>query len=58
MTTFTERHYRQRVKAADLVSFHVVIKETDLWVMADRNLEKETTADRNLRIISDPMTLS
>jgi ApbE superfamily uncharacterized protein (UPF0280 family) len=42
MTTFTERHYRQRVKAADLVSFHVVIKETDLWVMADRNLEKET----------------
>ena len=38
-----ERTYRQRVKAADLVSFHVVIKETDLWVTADRNLERETS---------------
>jgi len=37
-----ERSYRQRVKAADLVSFHVAVKETDLWVMADRNLERET----------------
>ena len=37
-----ERTYRQQVRAADLVSFHVVIKETDLWVMADRNLERET----------------
>ena len=42
MTSFTERTYRQRVKAVDLVSFHVAIKETDLWVMADRNLERET----------------
>ena len=37
-----ERTYRQRVKAADLVSFRVAIKETDLWVMADRGLERET----------------
>jgi hypothetical protein len=30
------------VNTRDLVSFHVVVKETDLWVSADRNLEEET----------------
>ena len=43
MTEYTERTYRKRVNARDLVSFHVAVKETDLWVSADQNLEKETT---------------
>ena len=34
--------YRKRIKGRDLVSFHVSVKETDLWVSADRNLEKDT----------------
>jgi ApbE superfamily uncharacterized protein (UPF0280 family) len=34
--------YRKRVRARGLVPFHVVIKETDLWVSADVNLERET----------------
>jgi ApbE superfamily uncharacterized protein (UPF0280 family) len=42
MAEYTERTYRKRVNAKDLVSFHVVVKETDLWVSADQNLEKET----------------
>ncbi|MBW1767103.1 MAG: UPF0280 family protein [Deltaproteobacteria bacterium] len=37
-----ERDYRKRVMAGDLVSFHVAVKETDLWVSADQSLEKET----------------
>ena len=41
MTTFTERRYRERVKAGDLVSFHITVKETDIWLSADRNLERE-----------------
>jgi len=36
-----ERVYRKTVNAGDLVSFNVVVKETDLWVSADKNLEKE-----------------
>lgn len=42
MTEYTERTYRKRVNAKNLVSFHVAVKETDLWVSADQNLEKET----------------
>jgi ApbE superfamily uncharacterized protein (UPF0280 family) len=42
MTEYTERIYRKRVNARGLVSFHVAVKETDLWVSADQNLEKET----------------
>ena len=42
MTEYIERVYRKRVKTRDLVSFHVAVKETDLWVSADRELEKET----------------
>jgi ApbE superfamily uncharacterized protein (UPF0280 family) len=42
MTEYTERIYRKRVNAKDLVSFHVAVKETDLWVSADQSLEKET----------------
>jgi ApbE superfamily uncharacterized protein (UPF0280 family) len=36
-----ERTYRHQVTAGDLVSFHVAVKETDLWLSADRNLESE-----------------
>ena len=42
MTNFNKRTYRRRAGAGDMVSFNVVIKETDLWVSAGRNLEKET----------------
>lgn len=39
---YTERHYRNRVKVKELNTFHVSIKETDLWVSAERELKKET----------------
>jgi uncharacterized protein len=42
MKQYTERTYRKRVKAAGLVPFEVMIKETDLWVSAGEMLEKET----------------
>jgi ApbE superfamily uncharacterized protein (UPF0280 family) len=42
MTENIERSYRNRIKTKDLVSFQVSIKETDLWINADRRLEKET----------------
>ena len=41
MREYKERHYRKRVNARDLVSFRVVVQETDLWVSADRRLEEE-----------------
>lgn len=44
MNRIEVRNYRKKVKT-DLVSFRVVVKETDLWVSADTNLETET---RNL----------
>jgi ApbE superfamily uncharacterized protein (UPF0280 family) len=42
MTEYRERTYRKRVNAKDLVSFHVAVKETDLWVSSERKLEDET----------------
>jgi len=39
---YTQRFYRKRVKSEDLVSFEVMVKETDLLVSADQKLEKET----------------
>jgi uncharacterized protein len=42
MPDYTERFYRNRVKSEDLVSFRVMVKETDLLVSAERKLEKET----------------
>ncbi len=39
---YVERHYRNRVKVKDLTTFHVSVKETDLWVSAERDLKKET----------------
>jgi len=42
MEKYRDRDYRKKVQASDLVSFHVTVKETDLFVSADRNLEHET----------------
>ncbi len=42
MPPYEKRTYRNKVNAGDLVSFNVVVKETDLWVSADRGLVKET----------------
>ncbi len=42
MIEYRERTYRKRATIKDLVSFHVAVKETDLWVSAERSLENET----------------
>jgi ApbE superfamily uncharacterized protein (UPF0280 family) len=42
MPDYTDRFYRKRVKSEDLVSFEVMVKETDLLVSAERTLDKET----------------
>lgn len=42
MEDYTERYYRRRVRSSGLVTFEVAVKETDLQVSAERNLEKET----------------
>ncbi|MFC1579449.1 UPF0280 family protein [Thermodesulfobacteriota bacterium] len=42
MEEYRERKYRESVQAKGLETFHVVVKETDLWVSAGRLLEKET----------------
>ncbi len=42
MPVYEARTYRRKVNTSDLVSFHMAVKETDLWVSADLNLEKET----------------
>lgn len=39
---YRERTYRKRIRARGLTSFRVAVKETDLWVSADRELERET----------------
>jgi len=41
MPEYKKRNYRDRIKVRDLVSFCVSIKETDLWISADRDLKKE-----------------
>lgn len=38
---YKDRFYRNLVRAKDLVSFQVVVKETDLWISAEKRLEKE-----------------
>jgi len=38
---YQERSYRKRVKSSGLVTFEVVVKETDLLVSAGKKLEKE-----------------
>ncbi len=42
MPEYEKRFYRKRVRTQGLISYNVVVKETDLWVSTDRNLEKET----------------
>jgi ApbE superfamily uncharacterized protein (UPF0280 family) len=42
MRKYTDRFYRTRVRASDLVTFEVAVKETDLQVSAERRLERET----------------
>ena len=42
MPQYRERTYRKRVSSKDLTCFSVAVKETDLWLCADKNLEKET----------------
>lgn len=42
MRQYEKRVYRKRIAATGLVSFHVAVKETDLWVGADVMLEQET----------------
>ena len=37
-----ERTYRKLIIRDDLTSFQVMVKETDLWVHAEKNLERET----------------
>jgi ApbE superfamily uncharacterized protein (UPF0280 family) len=39
---YTERLYRKRVRSSGLVTFEVAVKETDLQVSAEKDLEKET----------------
>jgi ApbE superfamily uncharacterized protein (UPF0280 family) len=42
MAQYIERTYRNRVNAKGLTCFSVAVKETDLWVCADENLENAT----------------
>ena len=42
MEEYSERFYRRRVRSDGLVTFEVVVKETDLLVSAEKRLEKET----------------
>lgn len=39
---YEERTYRGRLRPRGMVSFRVAVKETDLWISADRDLEKES----------------
>lgn len=39
---YKERNYRNKIKIKDLATFHVLVKETDLWVSANGSYKKET----------------
>lgn len=39
---YEKRVYRETIEASDLVSFSVVVKETDLFILADRDLSNKT----------------
>lgn len=41
MPTYQERSYRHSVHAGDLISFQVVVGETDLWVCAESDLTRQ-----------------
>ncbi|MCS7202758.1 MAG: UPF0280 family protein [Dictyoglomus sp.] len=38
---YVKREYRRYMKSSDLISFPVKIKESDLYILAEKNLEKE-----------------
>ncbi|MEN2984963.1 MAG: UPF0280 family protein [Dictyoglomaceae bacterium] len=38
---YVKREYRKYMKSGDLISFPVKIKESDLYILAEKNLEKE-----------------
>ena len=38
---YIERNYRNKIRIKDLHTFHVIVKETDLWISANDNYEKE-----------------
>ncbi len=40
MSAREPRTYRRSLKPIDLVSFHAKVKESDLWICAEKNLEK------------------
>jgi ApbE superfamily uncharacterized protein (UPF0280 family) len=42
MNEYKERFYRRKVRSSGLVTFEVEVKETDLSVSAEKELEKET----------------
>jgi len=41
MQRYRIRDYRKRIMDSELISFNVVVKETDLWVSAEKDLSKE-----------------
>ena len=41
MVVYRERNYRKKTGSADLISFNVCVKETDLWISAGAKLERE-----------------
>jgi ApbE superfamily uncharacterized protein (UPF0280 family) len=41
MAEYKEREYRRRTRSEDLISYNVRVKETDLWISSDRDLEME-----------------
>jgi len=43
MASSNERSYRRRIFTDDLVSFSVVVKETDLWISTTVDLRREAT---------------
>jgi len=45
---FEPRTYRHWVKGKDLISFNVVVKETDLYIRASSNLKRKALAGSNI----------
>jgi ApbE superfamily uncharacterized protein (UPF0280 family) len=41
MQKYRIRNYRKKINARGLISFNVVIKETDLWISAERDLSED-----------------
>lgn len=41
MAEYTTRDYRNKIRLKELTAFNVCVKETDLWISAERDLQKE-----------------